>query len=121
MALLKSETKKDDEHNGISIFERNQSAGSWNSNLSNAQMYANDCFIFKEYLTNTLLSMGYNQYEIDSVLLQVDCKEQVNSIEKAIQILNPTPSAPVMYSEQEEKEAIIRQKTLHFTSYHQNN
>ena len=114
MTLLKSDITGDDERNGISIFERNQSNSSWN--LSNGQMYANDCFIFEEYMTNTLLSMGYNQLQIDSVLPQIDCEKQVNFIERAIQLLNPMPTAQVLNSEQEEKEAIIRQKTLHFTS-----
>lgn len=106
-----------DHKNGVSIYDINQSAASWN--ISRSKLYENnDEFVFTEYVTSTLLSMGFQQFEIDSILPQLDInsKNEIHAIEKAIALLTPQPSASHILDEDEHKQAIIRQKELHLNS-----
>lgn len=79
-------------------------------------MYATDEQIFTEYVTNTLLTMGFTQHDIKSILPDLTAENKAvngfNAIDRAVELLN-NPTAPEM-DEEEEKEAIIRQKELHF-------
>ena len=112
--MEKIEIKADEQKNGVSIFEMNQSTGSW-MRRSHSFNFVNEQFIFEEYVTNTLLSMGFFPDQIDKVLPDLNHTSTIDAIEQAIGLLTPEASAPVL-AEKEEKEAIIRQKELHFKS-----
>jgi len=110
----------EEKKNGISIFEINQSSASWSANnINGSKLFGSSDTIFQEYVTNTLLSMGFNQSQIDRVLPELVTGQKaindMDAIDKAIALINPPASVPPL-DEEEEKEAIIRQRELHFES-----
>ena len=107
-----------EQKNGVSVLDTNQSAASWNVvHQSSGKIYVNDQFIFQDYVINTLLSMGFPRSLIDKILpeLDIETKNEIQVIEQAICLLT-LETAPDVLTEEEEKEAIIRQKELHLFS-----
>ena len=102
-----------EQKNGLSVLDTNQSAASWNViNPSKG----------KQYVIHTLLSMGFNQLQINKVLpeLNIETQNDAQAIEQSIGLIlnNQSELSQIqdVLSEEEEKEAIIRQKELHLFS-----
>ena len=67
-----------EQKNGVSVLDTNQSAASWNVvNQSAGKIYVNDQFIFQDYVINTLLSMGFNRSKLIKYCLNWILKQKM--------------------------------------------